>query len=244
MNKIKSVDEAKFWELVSQVNWASDHNYTRIKVELMKNLTPEAQEEYSNLFTKIRGRLGSKIDKYCEDNETSTHCSDDSFSDLLSHIVGLGKAEFDKVMADPELGVQRGQKGKYRESFSFSVPYQSDREYTSKDKYTSKAKEFLETEAIAEFLSLPEAKQNALSVLNDIDVKASVSRLVAALQEVASGNFKSMDSSEYTSQAVGYTQLSSSELYQAWSLASKVLKLHYAIPNLIKDYNEFKDLIE
>ena len=243
MNKIKSVNESKFWKIVSEVNWGSDFDYTRIKLELMKTLTPKAQDEYAKIYYNMHFILNSKIHSFCDENRIKMQVGDDSLNDLVAHIIGLGKAEFDKVMDYPGLALNRGQKKKYEECFSYSVPFREDRESASKDKYILKAKEYLESEEIVNFLNLSKKKKEAISERNDVNVEKRVNKLVAGLQEVASGNLNPLDIPGFDSRAQGDRQLSSSELYQAWKSVNRIFDLHWDIPNLINDYNEFKDLI-
>jgi len=46
-------------------------------------------------------------------------CSDDSFGDLVSHIIGMGKNEFDAVMLDPSKARIRALSHDYEEGFCY-----------------------------------------------------------------------------------------------------------------------------
>jgi hypothetical protein len=244
MSKIQSVDVSVFWELVKSAAWASDFNYVRIKIQLMKSLTATAQNEYETIFNKMTGVLAKTIDQYCEENDTTIGCGDDSFSDLVAHIVGLGQAEYDAAIKDPGIAVKRASKGQYKESFAYSVPSALDQESISKDNYMSRAKEYLESEGLAYFIKLPDNKKEALSVLNDVDVEKNVKFIIYKLQEVASGNMEPLDVQNFQNKDFGNDSIKENELFMAWNTVTPALSLHYGVPNLINDYNRYKDLIK
>ena len=89
--------------------------------------------EYSRAFEWVLSQTPwwDLIDELGGGTATTVPCSCDSFSDLLSHVVGLGKKEFSKVMKNPLLAYNRsmakyGTKEGYEESFLYAIPYHTD----------------------------------------------------------------------------------------------------------------------
>jgi hypothetical protein len=235
MEKHDSVDETIFWDLVESADWKSDYNYQRIKMSLIRQLTPNAIDQFQSFYQKVKNKLARVVDKYCEENDKSAGLSDDSFSDLIAHIVGLGRTEYNQALSQPEKVVEKGRKGDFKESFSYAIPYKDDLKYFPKSYYSEKARECLLEDSLAEAIRLPERKKEAMSVLHDID-------LVNGLNQVADGNVEylrvegSGENSEYSSVEIH-------ELYLAWKKLSKILSLYYGVPNLILDYNKYKEFI-
>jgi aminoglycoside phosphotransferase family enzyme len=117
------MDEARFWDIVETVNWASDCDYERINKWMLNNMT-------KNEINDFRGILSDKVnalDKMIGDRNPAG-CGDDSHSDLMYHVVGLGKEQYEAHLADYTLLAKRG-KAKYgtpegyRESFAYAVPW-------------------------------------------------------------------------------------------------------------------------
>lgn len=120
------MDEARFWEIVDTVEWAKDFDYERIQVWMLKNLTLKECQE----FRAVATQKWNQLDKLVGDRNPARG-SDDSHSDLLYHVIGLGKEVFEANLADYDLLTQRGEaiygtpEG-YKESFIYSVPMKED----------------------------------------------------------------------------------------------------------------------
>jgi len=128
----------KFWETVKKAKWTSDHNYDRIKYQWMRELTPSQIEGLRRKFDKFRARLDNKITSVVHG------VGDDSFSDVLAHIIGMGKEAYDAVMKDPSLAQQLIDDNKYRESFSYAFPYKDDYHLIDPQYLISRATSYLE----------------------------------------------------------------------------------------------------
>ena len=117
----------KFWEIVEAANWKSDNDYNRIRAWFMENYTLEE----ALAFRGIIATLFNQLDTFIGPDRNPALGSDDSHSDLLHHIIGCGKAEFEWCLNDYELIKHRGrsdygsQEG-YRESFSYAITYKDD----------------------------------------------------------------------------------------------------------------------
>jgi hypothetical protein len=129
--------EQEFWEIIDALRWSDDHDYKRIKRELMQRFpTPEALKPFRRIFEEKTAAVSNAGD--------SDHCSD-SWSDTVNHIVGLGREEFDRCIADPSLIEARWEACDYQESFSYAVPHDSDYESLTPTPYVKWARENAES---------------------------------------------------------------------------------------------------
>lgn len=119
-NRTAAMSESEFWKLVDELGWGRDTNYKRIKAYILKNWTKEQWAEFDKVKDKIFNALYKRLDREVKG------VGDDSFSDLLEHIIGLGKREYDAVMKDPSLAQKRADKYDYKESFAYAIPYEDD----------------------------------------------------------------------------------------------------------------------
>jgi hypothetical protein len=131
----------EFWKLVAELNWGhkSDGphkttNYKVVKKTLMQKLTRSGVERFSATFSALRHDLYRKLDKEVEGT------GDDGFGDLLAHIIGLGKEEYERNLADPKLAQARVDKSRYVESFSYCIPYDDDYEMLDPSHHVARAK--------------------------------------------------------------------------------------------------------
>ncbi len=120
-----SVDQ--FWAEVARIGW-KDRNpcrfYKQVEGSLLQRWDDEFLASFRERMDEFVGELQSRIQHFEKDNGVSCECGDDGFSDLTHHIVGLGREEYEKVMADPMLAVERGRKCEYEESFSYCIPHE------------------------------------------------------------------------------------------------------------------------
>jgi len=119
--------EAEFWQLVDKLGWRKGADSKAIKKQVMKLLpTYEECESARAAMRKLEGQLYGVITKYEKANDVSAGLGDDSFGDLIAHIIGLGKGEFEASVKDPRRAIERGKKGDYTESFAYCFPYEDD----------------------------------------------------------------------------------------------------------------------
>lgn len=140
------MNSALFWEIVEKVNWpalCAEHSrpYEEGKRRMLLLLPSESwANKFQNTFSQHKGRLmkvleqweeeGAELHGY-ENNPHRIHESDDSFSDLLCHIIGLGKESYEAALNNPLL-VKKLADEKYtspfraRESFSYCIPFPED----------------------------------------------------------------------------------------------------------------------
>jgi len=118
---ITKMDEKKFWGLVELADWPNK-GYKNPKMVYRKLLS----EEESKIFHSAVSEAYCQLDEVATDMDLGV--GDDSYCDLLHHIIGLGKAQFEKHLKNPKLIVKRADNSEYEESFTYCLPYDSDYE--------------------------------------------------------------------------------------------------------------------
>lgn len=114
--------EEEFWRIVKEIGWPNktpDLTPHNIKFLLLwkKDLCSNSLitvDEFKNLGISFCCILSSKMN---QNDINKTGLGDASYSDLLYHIVGLGKEVYNESLNNPELIIQRGHKGDFVESF-------------------------------------------------------------------------------------------------------------------------------
>ena len=121
------MNEEIFWKAVDDMGWeANGFDYDKIGKDLEARIWAEYGDQQAGEIAKSLRlfmnnpyrRLYKAVDKAARDAKAYVG-GDDSFDDLLNHIIGLGKAEYDRVMENPILAVERFQRDDYRESFAY-----------------------------------------------------------------------------------------------------------------------------
>lgn len=128
--------ETEFWAIVDQVDWATLSQGPKdceIGKGRMLQLLPslEKLEEFREHYDKKSTGLYILLDTWESDVEFGDRSrefglGDDSFDDLIAHIIGLGQNEYAAVSLQPELALQRARKHQYVESFAYCIPNSSD----------------------------------------------------------------------------------------------------------------------
>ena len=129
MIKEARISPSNFWGFIDQMGWGKKTtDYKKLKQHLMAKLTVEQASDFDTLFSKAKEQLGNAIEKWERKTGKSLGVGDDSFDDLRSHIIGLGRKEFQQVLKDPELAYNRAQASDFTESFSYAIPSKYDYE--------------------------------------------------------------------------------------------------------------------
>jgi hypothetical protein len=126
--------EDEFWAIIGTMGWGrKDTNYKRIKnaIRVRLNFDVERIETFHDIYRKKQGDIARVLDKAYYENSDGLGLGDDGFGDLTSHIVGMGKDEYTRVLNDPSLGKARahapyGSPEGFTESFSYAVPSKFD----------------------------------------------------------------------------------------------------------------------
>lgn len=125
-----------FWWVIERLGWADEirkgtkRPYEVCGTRLVQFLPDkEGQLEFDAHYRTIVRKLRTRLDAW-EDERSSRRfpLGDDSYGDLIAMIVGLGKAEYDRVMENPSLAWERsnrpyGSVDSYVESFSYMFQY-------------------------------------------------------------------------------------------------------------------------
>ena len=205
----------KFWETVKNARWTSDHNYDRIKYQWMRKLTPSQAEGLRRRFDEVKAKLDRKI------TNVTSGVGDDGYSDLLSHIIGMGKEAYDEVMADPSLAQGIIDRDEYVESFLYSFPYEDDWLSVDPKHLIDQATKYLEGLEQLTGSRSPIKSQESAEALKD---------MIKRLRIAVSGDFK---------KAVrGWNK----EEYNRWGRLTRETEEYegiYGPPNLINDLVSF-----
>jgi hypothetical protein len=115
--------EDRFWQLVGQANWP-ENGYDRPKLAYLMNIKAKEGKDLRNILSELWNALDTFVDGRYE----GMNLGDDSYSDLMFHIIGLGKAQFyahlssyKKIKARAN-GNYESDEG-FEESFGYAIPY-------------------------------------------------------------------------------------------------------------------------
>ena len=135
MKPIKTITEALFWKFVGEFNWPKNFNdYDKIKYKFLTDY-PEFAEAFRNMCVSKVSDLYDAVKKWEDDGVNNVDVSDDGLSDLLWHIVGMGKTQFEKHLKTPALIAKRATNSGYKESFCYAVPGLLDLDDLKPQKY-------------------------------------------------------------------------------------------------------------
>jgi hypothetical protein len=129
-NKATSLEE--FWNFVEEVNWKARSKLMDVKKMSLHNLTRYTDEEldaFKGFADSLTEKLNKAIEEWEEDTGDTLGVSDDEWMDLSSHIIGLGKEEYERNIIEPARIAERAEKGDYAEGFLYTIPNTEDREH-------------------------------------------------------------------------------------------------------------------
>lgn len=122
----KPMTEQNFWWIIEEAGWGKfDFDYKRIKAYLMGRMDFQTSETFMKAYDKKYSDLERAVDKYL-DNRNREHrlpfSGDDSFGDMIAHVIGLGKEFYEWAVKDPSIIRNLNVK----ESFAYCLPYKQD----------------------------------------------------------------------------------------------------------------------
>lgn len=130
----KPMNDQNFWWIIQETGWGKfDFNYKRIKAYLMGRMDFKTSETFMKTYEKKYSDLEKRIDKYLDDRETLMRghrlpfTGDDSFRDMVAHVIGLGKEFYEWAINDPSII----RSVDIKESFSYCLP--TERDYQQKE---------------------------------------------------------------------------------------------------------------
>lgn len=210
--------DAEFWDFVRKTGWNRDQDYDRIKKMMLRTMTPESVKEMRGRFDDLYNILDRKI------NDKVEGVGDDSYSDLVSHIIGMGKKLYNEVLQDPSIAQKIIDAHAYKESFSYAFPYDDDWEKNDPQYFKDQATNYLE-----DLSPLTTGKIQVSINKEDAD---TIRDMVKRLRSVESGNFRKAvdgwDRNEYDRWGV-----------LAGRAKSEDVDLHYGFGNLLYDVQRF-----
>lgn len=119
--------ESKFWKIVDSCNWPLCE-IPKMKKSLLQRLSTVAGREFHDLFYQKRRELRIALCEYERRHRKRVNLGDDGLTDMLSHVIGLGKDEYQKSLEDPSRLFKRAERFDFVESFAYVVPWPD--EYT------------------------------------------------------------------------------------------------------------------
>lgn len=115
-----------FWTVVGALGWTKGANALQVQVQVLKTMTLEQVQSAQVTMVELSNQLDRAIMAYELYHRHTCGLGDDSFSDLIAHIVGLGEAEYNAALEDPSLAVERAQANNFTESFAYVWPNAQD----------------------------------------------------------------------------------------------------------------------
>lgn len=118
---MKKLTDQKAWALIAEMGWGGrTEDYKHLAKTYYKKLGKKGMKLLRQFVGARVSDLYAAVKRYEDKGVALEVGSDDGFSDLTYHIVGLGKDEFDACIADPEKMEIRYKKGEYTESFAYA----------------------------------------------------------------------------------------------------------------------------
>jgi hypothetical protein len=133
------------WKDIEELNWAERsqerRGYGQARRYMLENFTKTRCEKIREFISIRYNELAARIEAYEQENDcrVGNYGGDDSFNDMVHHVIGLGETYFNKVMKHPELLNDLD----FVESFSYCIPYDSDFEEVQPGHFEIKARECL-----------------------------------------------------------------------------------------------------
>jgi len=131
------------WNYIKRMNWAeackNHQGYYDVKRVLLFSHSKSVNDEIKAFARARVSELIARVDKYDDENDTRSgdYSGDDSHGDMMYHVIGLGEAKFNEIMADPSKlnGMD------FTESFSYCFPYRDDYKAMKLEHHQTRARE-------------------------------------------------------------------------------------------------------
>lgn len=116
----KELTPEKAWEQIAQMGWSTvTTDYQEIAKRFFKQFGKTGMEKLQGFVNARVSDLGEAVERYEREVGPLEVGSDDSFSDLRYHVVGLGQVPFNWAMEFPKTLEHRYTGGLYKESFAY-----------------------------------------------------------------------------------------------------------------------------
>lgn len=118
--RVGEAPDERFWSITGELGWGR----RSIKPEALgRALAGWVGFLECVALDRTRLSLGRKLRDGIEAWEKSSGmplpCGDDSFGDLVHHVIGLGRETYEATLADPALALSRAETRDYEESFAY-----------------------------------------------------------------------------------------------------------------------------
>lgn len=174
MNKL--TDE-RAWALIAEMGWGGRTvDYKHLAETYFKLLGKKTMAQLEKFVGARVGDLHLAVKNYEKNHASLEVGSDDGFSDLRYHVVGMGKDELDACIADPRKLAIRYRMGEYEESFAY-VFQEPDPPRTAAQKEKAINDLIAESEGLDTLLRELDAKVSALRMKAD-----RITRLAATVK--------------------------------------------------------------
>jgi hypothetical protein len=122
------VRDDEFWEIVSWMDWKSNPDIDEAKIRLVQRFEFNQTKltEFKDWMVEKKDTIYEALNAWCDENEKTLGIGDDGWEDLCSHIVGLGREEYEACLKNPGRAAERAWGGRFKESFSYCIPYDLD----------------------------------------------------------------------------------------------------------------------
>lgn len=117
-----ALEEPHFWEAVGAVRWEQRDDAgcaARLIAALEAQDSPARIVAFSRRRHTLLHTLEQRILAWEAETGRTLECGDDSFRDLMNHVIGLGQAVYEATITSPELAAARADGHDYRESFAY-----------------------------------------------------------------------------------------------------------------------------
>lgn len=165
-NATPFVGLATFWDLVDDLGWAevdSPAAGTRTRIEqrrrtddiertLLHTWTPDFTDGFRERMREVQSELAEAVTAWETRNGGDLiSLGDDGFSDLLWHIVGLGRDEWQRCIDNPQRVKARADKDDFVECWSYCIP-DTGRPYSAWEATEKRLREQGSTDAHIEYV--------------------------------------------------------------------------------------------
>jgi hypothetical protein len=191
-----------------------------LKFKILKTISPENILSFRELFFKHKEDLSERL-KY-----VTKSLDVESKTDLVTHIIGMGKPTYDAVIEMPRIAIDIKTKNKIPECFEYCIPSESDVELLSPEFYKNKAQNYLTRE-----LNNPPAP--TIPEPYKTDIISNYESVIEKLRMIIQGNFNIvvLDIAPIT-QVI--RKLNASKYFN--------LKTKFGIPNLLNNIKYYTEI--
>lgn len=202
-----------FWDCVSEIGWKDkdEPHPNRVKRACLIAWTAEFGSSFWEILGEKEGEVSRQLSNYqprFSDGEYSL--GSDSFGDLCSHVVGLGRVTFQDEMENPQKVFWRARDENFREKFSYCIPHEANPQTTWE--------KWMEMHGAADEKSWEEEWESGRYGHHDATFEEHVERTRRQHVDHQLGDWSYLDPGHYVPMAKRYHSLSSAFVAEMSSL--------------------------